>query len=513
MANDRKISAPRKAPSHGQMKEARSSQYNKDYKFYKLFAQIWGWDGFRADPEKAVKKLSKYIKWEERKNSVKRQRPRDPELQFAVGVAYLSGWIPDEQYENKAAMWFTRSYQQGCDKGALGLGYMREHGLAGSNSVTDYEHMVEEYTYAAKLGNIYAQYRLANILFEVDPDNPRLVQLLLNAADAGYQPAKELFDRVCSRRKKAAAWEKQQLAALAQNQELNFDEIKEMLVKLIITSEDTLAIVKRVEAFLQMLQSSLNGMWKELRESDAETAAKLDEWKQMVDSDLQRAAGIEFASATQKAMKDAEEFMEVLFKGDWRESPRLCKESCDALVTARVLMEVAKDIGVKNYSGIVITAVWALEHECRRRFYDAYDSYLDKNRIKKPNCMYLNGDPSNKAAFSLGSLLHIVKTEEFHDFAMDHLLSDVALGIYRDEKYDSAKKVFLNYKLPGGKKFADMIVKLNDKYRVPAAHAHVLTQTDAMGCCRILGITDAQKEMDRIEGLLKSLLWLTKPLE
>ena len=209
MTYKKENTASRKSPSRWQLSEARSGQYKGDYRFYKLFAQIWGWDGVKAKPEKAVNKLCKYIRREERKHPVKRQRPRDPELQFAVGVAYLSGWIPDEKYQNKAAMWFARSYEQGCDKGALGTGYIYERGMAESDPVTDYEHMVKAYTDAAKQKNVYAQYRLAKILYDVDPDNPRLTQLLFNAVDADYTPAKELMEKVNRHPRKTAVPDEQ----------------------------------------------------------------------------------------------------------------------------------------------------------------------------------------------------------------------------------------------------------------------------------------------------------------
>lgn len=528
-------------PNRKEVSEAREMQYGKDFKFYEVFARIWGWDGYETEPQRAVKQLCGYMKAEEKKANPKRERPQDPELQFYVGVAYLSGWIPCNNHEKKAAMWFARSDLQGCDKGALGLGYIMEKGLAECESMDDYKAMVEYYTTAAKQGNVFAQYRLANILYQIDPDNPRLIQLLLNAADTGYRPAQDLFDRVCSRRRKIPAQEEHQADSFTQKQDLNYDEIKDLLLKLLKNSEDTLAIVRRVEVALQMLQSSLNSMWTELREADAENSDKLDILQQQMNETLQKAVSVEFAPVTHKAIEDAEAFMSVLFKDDWRKPGRLCNASCDALVTAYVLMKVADMLEIRNYSGIVITAVWALEHECRRRFRDSFEKYLASINVpeeERASRMNLKPDTDGNIAFTLGSTYYVVnpsklknvwqftKPSEFDSFAKAcDFLSTAAKEVQKRRHYPDAGMVFWDYWIPGteksekkntkvtGQSFTQILYTLNKNYRIPAAHAMEVGRKEAEVCCDLLGITEAHKEMNNITGALKVLLWLTAPLE
>ena len=509
MTYKKENTASRKSPSRWQLSEARSGQYKGDYRFYKLFAQIWGWDGVKAKPEKAVNKLCKYIRREERKHPVKRQRPRDPELQFAVGVAYLSGWIPDEKYQNKAAMWFARSYEQGCDKGALGTGYIYERGMAESDPVTDYEHMVKAYTDAAKQKNVYAQYRLAEILHRYDPDNLMIIQMLRNAADAGYPPAKALLEKVNMRPGKTAVPDEQKDLTSKQ-----YDKLYELLIEIKKNSVEGLEASHRIEAAVMMQQATLNDMWKDIQESNAEKKESLEELQKSVQETLEKAGA--------EKRTQAEKFLKLLFGVDWRNPTRLCDASCDALVDAHVLMAVAKKQKISNYAGIVITAVWALEHECRRRFYIDFFCYLQANKICEPDCLHLDSNKKKKYGFTLGSIPHIVKCAEYEPFAKSKQLSETARTIMANESYRSVSQVFTDYKLCGDTMtFTDIVEKLRDEYRNKAAHGHVLTRNQAAECCTLLGITEANKrkaeqadnDLAQVEGALKALLWLTAPLK
>lgn len=504
------------APNRKELIEAREMQYGKDFKFYEVFARIWGWDGYKPEPQRAVKQLHGYIQAEEKKDNPPKERPLDPELQFCVGVAYLSGWIPCSNHNKKAAMWFARSELQGCDKGALGLGYIREKGLTECDPANDYKNMVEDYTNAAKQGNVYAQYRLAKILYQVDPDNPKLVQLLMNAVDAGYQPAKELFDEIFLKAKKPIPLREHRKSFSAQCMvNFNYDELCTILleihdnvqkIKPIVTENNE--IIKRVDLSVQMLQSSLNGMWTEMQEAEEEFQGQLQELQRGINENLNKVPNAE--------LKEAEDFMSVLFKGDWRNSARLCDASCNALVTAHVLMKMADEIGVTNYSGIVITAVWALEHECRRRFYDAFDGYLQTMGVQsedRPSRMNLIDK-----YFTLGSVGYIANSNDFNAFfKASNLLSPTAESERNKRSFSEAEMIY-KYWLPGTwdrneKTFKSIIVSLNEKYRKPAAHAKEVGKKEAEECCDLLGITEAHKKMNNIAGALKALLWLTAPLE
>ncbi|MBQ3194774.1 MAG: sel1 repeat family protein [Oscillospiraceae bacterium] len=445
----------------------------------------------------------------------------NPELQFYVGVAYLSGWIPCNNHEKKAAMWFARSELQGCDKGALGLGYIREKGLAEYDPVNDYKNMVEDYTNAAKQGNVYAQYRLAKVLYQVDPDNPRLIQLLMNAVDAGYQPAKEFFDEVSFKSKNPIALEEYQKSFSVQRTvNLNYDELCAMLLEIhdnvqkirpIVTANNE--IIKRMEISVQMLQTSLDGMWTEMQEAEEEFRGRLQE--------LQRGIHENLNKVPKEELKEAEEFMSVLFKGDWRNPARLCNESCDSLITAHVLMKMADKLEIRDYCGIVVTAVSALERECRRRFYDAFDSYLESIGVEaQDQKARMNLD---KPFFTLGSVGSIVKSPAFEEFVKaTKFLSPAAEKECAKRKFREHKDMIGYYCLPGtweknpkdGKNFTDLTWELTRNYRNPAAHADkIMTSEDAARCCDLLGITAAHKEVNNITGALKALLWLTAPLE
>jgi len=396
------------------------------------------------------------------------RNPFDADLQFLVGVAYLCGWLPCKDNAEEAHRWFRRSADQDSPRGEMGIGYLHEKHFG---KYHDENYMLTYYSLAANKGYVPAQLRLTS-------------------------------------------YQQQQLKQIYQ------------------TSKDNNEILRRVAISVQMLQSSLNTMWTELRQDNAKAAEK---WKQLMDRDLQKAASPQWASDTYLAKEDAEAFMSVLFKGDWREPGRLCDASCDALVTAYVLMKMADKLALSNYSGIVITAVWALEHECRRRFRDAFEAYLasvnapEEEKLSRMNLMKYDKD--DRPEFTLGSVYYIAKAPDFEDFAdATKFLSPVAERERGKLKCDN-KGMLLSYSLPGtwkrnpkeGKSFSDLIRVLNDKYRVPSAHAKEIGKKQAEECCDLLGITEthkkqaelaaANKKMDNITGALKALLWLTAPLE
>lgn len=285
-----------------------------------------------------------------------------------------------------------------------------------------------------------------------------------------------------------------------------------------------------LDVSVKILQSSLQGMWSELKKTEAAFREKLDELQKQVQSQLNR--------IPQEELKNAEEFMALIFLGDWRKPGRLSNESCDALVAARVLMKAAENLGVKNYAGVVISAVWALEYECRRRFRDAFDSYLESLGVQQAQIraerMHLTyNEQEHNAKFTLGSTSYVVnpfklkkrqdfvKASEFDAFADNYgLLSAEAKKIKKDMRYPAAGMVFWNYWIPGyqdsrgyNMSFTSILRELNDKYRVPAAHAKQVSKEDAAACCRIMGITEAHKDINSVAGALKILLWLTAPLD
>ena len=81
--------------------------------------------------------------------------------------------------------------------------------------------------------------------------------------------------------------------------------------------------------------------------------------------------------------------------------------------------------------------------------------------------------------------------------------------------------MFWKYWLPGTKTEADTrgvsfkscILDLNNRYRIPAAHAEEVTRQKAVECYNLLGITTAHQEVNHVQGALKYLLWLTAPLD
>lgn len=487
---------------------------------------------------------------------LKDRNPFDPDLQFLVGVAYLCDWLPCEDNVEEAQLWFRRSKKEGSPRGWMGIGYLHEKQLIAKH---DEIAMLSNYTSAAAEGYAPAQYRLALYYQkQSNPDREQIKDLLTDAAAQEHTPAKYLLAELYPETvynmeyREIYGYEWAELARkqkessiglyapkeeqgddnnLADLMKETHDNVKRILpiVPVVIDNNE---ILRRVEISVQMLQSSLNTMWTELRQDNAKAAEK---WKQLMDRDLQKAASPQWASDTYLAKEDAEAFMSVLFKGDWREPGRLCDASCDALVTAYVLMKMADKLALSNYSGIVITAVWALEHECRRRFRDAFEAYLasvnvpEEEKLSRMNLMKYDKD--DRPEFTLGSVYYIAKAPDFEDFAdATKFLSPVAERERGKLKCDN-KGMLLSYSLPGtwkrnpkeGKSFSDLIRVLNDKYRVPSAHAKEIGKKQAEECCDLLGITEthkkqaelaaANKKMDNITGALKALLWLTAPLE
>lgn len=261
---------------------------------------------------------------------------------------------------------------------------------------------------------------------------------------------------------------------------------------------------------VRVLQSSLQGMWSDLKKTEEKFHKKLDELKKQTQNQLN--------SIPREELENAEKFMAMIFLGDWREPSRLSNESCDALVAAHVLMKAAENMGVKNYAGIIITAVWALENECRRRFFHRYISYLKKQKLPIPEILYKNGE----LEFTLGKLYKITQTPEFESFARNLLISEVAkrdaVPYINRLKGQSPEKVtfaFTDYHIRGGVKngFTRVVGDIVFKYRNKAAHAENLTHAEANECYNILGITEAHQDMNSVTGALKALLWLTAPLD
>lgn len=482
---------------------------------------------------------------------MKERNPFDPDLQFLVGVAYLCGWLPCKDNVEEARCWFQRSGDLGSPRGMMAEGYLHEKHLG---KYHDEIAMFSLYSRAAFEGYAPAQYRLALYYQkQSNPDREQIKDLLTDAAAQEHTPAKYLLAELypetvynmeyreiygyewaeLARKQKESSTglyapkeEQDDDNNLADLMKETHDNVKRILpiVPVVIDNNE---ILRRVEISVQMLQSSLNSMWTELRQDNAKAAEK---WKQLMDRDLQKAASPQWASDTYHAKEDAEAFMSVLFKGDWREPGRLCDASCDALVTAYVLMKMADKLALSNYSGIVITAVWALEHECRRRFYDAFYSYLASIGVEEQDRkarMSLDGKH-----FTLGSVGSVTRSPYYNDFSKTtNLLSPAAQAVRKKRGFTEAQMIYL-YGFPGTwdpvggkeKTFKNMVMDLTYQYRNPAAHAkRVMTSEDAARCCDLLGITEAHKKqaelaeankkMDNITGALKALLWLTAPLE
>lgn len=300
-------------------------------------------------------------------------------------------------------------------------------------------------------------------------------------------------------------------------------------VKKIVVENRELLI--SLELSTQILQSSLQGMWSQIQSEGKEISARLNTLHKTQDEiredlkQIQKQTQDQLSGISEEILEDAEKFMALLFGADWRNPKRLCNESCDALVTAHALMSVAEQLNITNYAGIVITAVWALEHECRRRFRDSFDRYLQacgvQTAVERAEKMKLKYRGDGSAEYTLGSLHYVVKSQEFDGFARStRLLSDVAEQERNRLGFREAQ-MFRKYWLPGTKTGADTrgvsfkscIMDLNDRYRIPAAHAEEVSRQMAVECYNLLGITTAHQKVNHVEGALKSLLWLTAPLE
>lgn len=537
--------------------------FRKDFLYYDIFSQLWGWDEYNgnSDPEKAIQRLRQAMQ-NQQDLDIRCKRPLNGDLQFQVGVAYLNGWLPCKNSLEEAWRWFRRSEKRGSPRGKMAIGYMHEKQLIAKH---DEIAMLSNYTSAAAEGYAPAQYRLALYYQkQSNPDREQIKDLLTDAAAQEHTPAKYLLAELypetvynmeyreiygyewaeLARKQKESSTglyapkeEQDDDNNLADLMKETHDNVKRILpiVPVVIDNNE---ILRRVEISVQMLQSSLNTMWTELRQDNAKAAEK---WKQLMDRDLQKAASPQWASDTYLAKEDAEAFMSVLFKGDWREPGRLCDASCDALVTAYVLMKMADKLALSNYSGIVITAVWALEHECRRRFRDAFEKHLASLKVPEEEMasrMNLKSDKDGNIEFTLGSTYYVVnpfklenvwqftKPSEFDSFAKTcDFLSTTAKEVQKRRHYPDAGMVFWDYWIPGteksgkkntkvtGQSFTQILYTLNKNYRIPAAHAMEVGRKEAEVCCDLLGITEAHKKMDNITGALKALLWLTAPLE
>lgn len=499
-------------------------------KWAEAFSDIWGWNVLRCNPEDGIRDLKRYVKAQQRRPPEKRH-PYNPELQFLLGVAYLSDWIPCKNPAKKAETWFRRSADQDYPPALMAIGYLNEKGLSNCSDETI---MLNYYLKAAEAGNAAAQYRLASFLHNMPNGDPvEIKELLTDAASQEYKPARfllaELYPETVhnskyreiygddweeiSRRQKEQriglynpyqkdeqpTWLKQMLIYISeciQRMQAEFQRTQHAAE----TAADT---ALRIEVAVMMQQATLEEMWTEIRSNNSKIAQNL--------SDLQQRA-LEKAGAEKK--KQAEEFLAILFGDDWRTPGRLCKESCDALVDAHVLMSVAEENEISNYAGIVITALWALEHETRRRFYFDFFCYLQANEISIPRCMHLGGKPENKLGFTLGSISDIVHCPEFEEFAQRILLSEAAKNIQQDKRYRYAGWVFSRYNLPGIEMtFTNLVNILRDEYRNEAAHGNLLTREQAIECCDLLGITNVHSDLNKIEGALKALLWLTAPVK
>lgn len=467
---------------------------------------------------------------------MKERNPFDPDLQFLVGVAYLCGWLPCKDNVEEARCWFKRSGDLGSPRGMMAECYLHEKHLG---KYHDEIAMFSLYSRAAFEGYAPAQYRLALYYQkQSNPDREQIKDLLTDAAAQEHTPAKYLLAELypetvynmeyreiygyewaeLARKQKEAG--KGMYAPKEEKPDNNgLEEVIHEDVKKILP---IVPIVARMESALQILQSSLDGMWAEMQEVEEEFRENLQQLQQETRRYLNRISETEWM--------EAEKFMSVLFKGDWRNPARLCDTSCNYLVDAHVLMKAAEKLGITNYCGIVVTAVSALEHECRRRFYDAFDSYLASIGVEEQDRkarMSLDGK-----YFTLGSVGSVTRSPYYNDFSKTtNLLSPAAQAVRKKRGFTEAQMIYL-YGFPGTwdpvgekeKTFKNMVMDLTYQYRNPAAHAErVMTSEDAARCCDLLGITEAHKnqaelaeankKMDNITGALKALLWLTAPLE
>lgn len=468
---------------------------------------------------------------------LKDRNPFDPDLQFLVGVAYLCDWLPCEDNVEEAQLWFRRSKKEGSPRGWMGIGYLHEKQLIAKH---DEIAMLSNYTSAAAEGYALAQYRLALYYQkQSNPDREQIKDLLTDAAAQEHTPAKYLLAELypetvynmeyreiygyewaeLARKQKESSTglyapkeEQDDDNNLADLMKETHDNVKRILpiVPVVIDNNE---ILRGMEISVKMLQSSMDGMWAELQSAEEKFRDQLEDLKTGIHENL--------GKVSKEELKDAEEFMSVLFKGDWRKPSRLCAESCDALVAAYVLMQVAGKLKIKNYAGIIISATWALEHECRRRFFHQYIRYLEEQHLEIPDVLYGTRKGKRVLEFTLGKVYLITQTPDFEGFAQTCLMSESAkkavpvISRSKKQKPPKAALVFTDYVIPNGDKtaFTKTLWEILDLYRNKAAHADVMDRAQAVTCCNVLGITEGHKEMDNLAGALKALLWLTAPLE
>lgn len=476
---------------------------------------------FNGHNQKAIRTLRRFL-YIQRHLPMEDRNPFDPDLQFLVGVAYLCGWLHCNNAAEEAHRWFRRSAGQDSPRGEMGIGYLHEKQLIANH---DEIAMLSNYTSAATKRYAPAQYRLVQYYQrQSNPDREQIKNLLTDAAAQQHEPAKyllaELYPETVHNMeyREIYGYEWAELARKQQESGTGLyapkEETKDDLVeKMYVISTENNEMLKRQEITTQMIQTSLSGMWEEIKASEEEFRKQLEQLQQETAKYLDR------ISETER--EDAEKFMSVLFKGDWREPGRLCDASCNYLVDAYVLMKAADKLEIRNYCGIVITAIGALEHECRRRFYDAFDSYLESIGVEaQDRQVRMNLD---KPFFTLGSIGSIVRSPAFEEFVKaTKFLSPAAEKECAKRKFRGHKDMIGYYCLPGtwkknprdGRSFTDLTRELTQNYRNPAAHAEkVMTSEDAARCCDLLGITEAHEKVDNITGALKALLWLTAPLE
>lgn len=470
-----------------------------DNQFYDIFARIWGWDGRRSAPQKAVKQLNELVS--------QKIKPTDRELKFFLGVAYLSGWILCKRPEAKAARLFEKT--AGYFRSMMALGYFYERGLGGYPK--DPDAMLAWYCKAAKYEYSPARYRLAVIELISKGPNLRSTRLLRQAAKAGYEPAEELLEQLKDRQK----WEQEDLEACLpiDKESAIWDFSPKCTYQERYGEEDTAEDIQSDSTVdvEQMKDDLIRELSARIREMEDQLVRLQQEIKRLIDT----------VPVSEK--ENEEKFLSVLFKDKWRNPEGLSEESCDALVDARTLMKTADRLGIKNYAGIVITAVSSLEIETRRRFFDLYIEYLKaqgKKEAQYPTSLLYNRDRDGELYYTLGSFWHIVKNVSdsvFDSFLRETLLSESAKRTVSDMQYQYAGEIIRDYEFPNiGKTFADIVCHVKSDYRNEAAHGHSMSREQAATCCDILGITgseDAHAQLNEIEGALQALLWLTAPLE
>lgn len=334
-------------------------------------------------------------------------------------------------------------------------------------------------------------------------------------------------------------------------------------------SEETLGEVQKdvrsAKEILEGIQKAQKQMWQELLASEA-PGKEQGRYIQQLQMQMTGALA-KISSRYDSPLEQEEKYLRLIFGSDWRNESRLCNTSCDHLLTAQVLMRYGSKIGIPNYAGIIITAISALETETRRRFFDEYVKYLEEQHTKPedfPANLTYHKKADGSFYYTLGSLKYILSAKvngentlsdemagqnapgrtlytpdgdpyyydnRVDDFLSKRIMSEYAKSIQKNPAYDRAYKVF-QYYVPAGsdQSFVDCVNTINFTYRNKSAHADeaAMTREAAEKCCTILGIgisaeryaqlekaggnEQSQKELLGIEGLLKELLRLTKPL-